>query len=310
MTHDAVDQGDDLDDEELDDEDQAPPDDRPPPLDFDAWASLSAGQLKLDEPARAAVLEQAGVRQADFQRADAHWSAMLTADLEARDLTRARRYGAICADELAKRAASRPPAPVKVEPAPVKVEPAPVKVEPAPAPSPASPPPSYLVSPAPHAPRPAPAPPQASLDSTRARDATLTVSAPPAAVALPFVAAPAASPVPASVPSAAPPARPAAEPSGTISLAQPTTDSPLPFTVSDPGVAFTLEQYASFRTELGVFPEKRAEILSKYGVMEEQRRLDLDETWRKRFVSDPALQQRFIQLSTRYMDYLLKQKGK
>jgi hypothetical protein len=83
-----------------------------------------------------------------------------------------------------------------------------------------------------------------------------------------------------------------------------TTDAPLPFAMDEPPAPLTLEQYASFRAELGVFPERRAALYARYHIPDDKTRRDLDEYYRRRFAHDKAAQKQWLALSTRFRDWL------
>src|SRR4051812_50189228 len=99
------------------------------PLDFDAWAALSARLLEQNEEARLDILAAAELHASDFSRCDEHWSMQIVHDLVAGRMERAQRYGAVCAAELKRRKA--PPVEAKApEPPAASPEPAARIVEP------------------------------------------------------------------------------------------------------------------------------------------------------------------------------------
>ncbi len=62
------------------------------PLDFDAWADLSARLVKLDEEAREKLLDESGLDLDAWTRCDRHYGLLLAADLRAGRLERAKAY--------------------------------------------------------------------------------------------------------------------------------------------------------------------------------------------------------------------------
>jgi hypothetical protein len=75
-------------------------------------------------------------------------------------------------------------------------------------------------------------------------------------------------------------------------------DEPLPFTP-----AMTLEQYAALCAQTAVHPDKLQDILRRYGLSNERALESLHAAIRKRFQSEPALQQQFHQLESYYRQH-------
>lgn len=86
----------------------------------------------------------------------------------------------------------------------------------------------------------------------------------------------------------------------------------LPFNRATTGAAapptrdpeLTLEQHVSLRVELSVMPERKAEILKRYGLTADQL-ARIDSTWDARLLLDPKLRATWEQAATRYRAWLL-----
>src|SRR4051812_8202742 len=74
------------------------------PLDFDAWADLSARRLQRDEEQRLDILADEKVELDAWARCDERWSTELVQDIAQGRMDRAHQYGARCAGELKRRA--------------------------------------------------------------------------------------------------------------------------------------------------------------------------------------------------------------
>jgi len=81
------------------------------PLDFEAWAELSARLLQLEQAARLDVLDERGIDVADWTRWDEHHCLALASDIAAGRMDRAKNYGQRCAAELERRRREPAPAP-------------------------------------------------------------------------------------------------------------------------------------------------------------------------------------------------------
>jgi hypothetical protein len=68
----------------------------------------------------------------------------------------------------------------------------------------------------------------------------------------------------------------------------------LPFKVSVPDL--TVEQFAGLVIELEAYPARKAEILELYAIPSEASWRAVDASWKDRFISDPALRQRWTKL--------------
>jgi hypothetical protein len=101
---------------------------------------------------------------------------------------------------------------------------------------------------------------------------------------------------------------PEREISGTLDLARPAGGPATPFENVAPRLS--LEQYAVFRAELGVHPEREMAIQSQYGIRDANERRDLDEAFRRLFATDPESRRRFRAISTEHRDRLLAEKSK
>ena len=86
-------------------------------------------------------------------------------------------------------------------------------------------------------------------------------------------------------------------------------DDPLPFRRSfatlpaaEPEVtpALTLEAYASLRAMCSAFPDRRREVLARYGVSDALTELRVDNGWRERFGLEPADAERYAELFAHY----------
>ena len=88
----------------------------------------------------------------------------------------------------------------------------------------------------------------------------------------------------------------------------------LPFVGNTVGAALvpfprlSLEQYASLRAELWVWPERRVEILPRYHVMNAAVRRALEEHWHFEFVASPEARATFDQLLADYTAWLRTQR--
>lgn len=67
-------------------------DDPEVPLDFDAWADLSARLVKLDEEAREKLLEESDLDLDTWTQCERHYGLLLAADLRAGRMERAKAY--------------------------------------------------------------------------------------------------------------------------------------------------------------------------------------------------------------------------
>ena len=95
-----------------------PPPDKPP-LDFDAWADLSAFFLGAAPEDRLGVLDERGIPLEDWTRSEEHHVRSLAADIVAKRTTRADRYARKCAEVVARRnTAPEPPAEAEAEATP------------------------------------------------------------------------------------------------------------------------------------------------------------------------------------------------
>jgi len=300
------------------------------PLDFDAWADLSARLLQRDEEQRLDILADEEVELDAWARCDERWSAELVSDIARGRMDRAHQYGARCADELKRRAAeasapkAEPPREVAVASPPAS-EPRPAE-PPAPISTPRQGPPppvmpSFLAA-APLGAAPLAAAPLAAAQPISPLDGleeehTISVVLPPpssrAPVPLPF----SSKPSPEFVASfSAPRKAPAREPSAALDQTAPANAmSPIPVALPFGGQAaapapasasprMTLQSYASLCAELSVTPEKSAEILRRYGIQDEAARRTLDQQWRARLQVHAPSQQEWQKLYTTYRDWL------
>lgn len=305
----------------------------PVPLDFEAWAALSARLLQLEDEERFDVLAEAEVEPDDYVRCDAHWSVVIARDIAAGSMARAEVYGAKCAEELKRRAEAKDaPAAVTSLAAAAAPPPAPAAVEvpdeitaPITAPKPAglpsflaAPPVAPVAAPAPVAPPVAVAPPVSPLDVSEEEEQRTM------AAVFPSPGSPAPAPLPfSSTPSpefvknlSAPRAVPVREQRKSLDSTVPANmmspiPEALPFAHGAPAAApppkvpqMTLQAYASLCAELSVTPEKSAEVLRRYGVHDEHARRALDEEWRARLAAHPPSNQEWQKLYTTYRDWL------
>jgi hypothetical protein len=292
------------------------------PLDFDAWARLSARLLKRRPEEREKILEAAKLDPAVWARCDDHWSGVLSGDLAEGELDRARIYSRCCADELearrvAKEAPERPVASPSPEPpaavlAPPEPAPPPVAVPSylhQPSPLPVRPPAAPALSetfgplPAPLAPLPfgdQPAPafleelvsgPKASAPVQSGETLGVGAAAIKASEVLPFEAQ-------SRAPAEQKASPPGAEPPG-LGAGQGSAEEPY---------GLTLEQYASLWAELAMFPERSASVLARYGLPDEDARKKLNDAWGKRFMKQPALRRTWMELCARYREWLQQQR--
>src|ERR1700734_2492397 len=91
------------------------------PLDFEAWAALSARMLGRTLDERLDMLEELDVRSADWMRSDEHYASALAADLAEGRMERPERYAGKCVAELERR--KRAPQQAEPEPAEPPAEP-------------------------------------------------------------------------------------------------------------------------------------------------------------------------------------------
>jgi hypothetical protein len=266
------------------------------PLDFEAWAELSARMLGRTLDEQLDTLEELDVRSADWTRSDQHYASALVADLAEGRMERAERYAGKCVAELERRKrAPQQPEPEAAEP---PVEPRAVAAADLGA---ASPPPDLatfqVVAQLP-GPGAGPLPPVAS--APEGVTGTVAGFVLPAALReaqgwLPFVPAQNVAPAPQPPSAAGTVPLPSAAGSGTLPLgADPMADAraTLPFTTTAPGDAvrfprLPLETYAWLCAELAVAPERTAETLAKYKVEDEAVRRALDEDWGLRAAQYP-----------------------
>jgi hypothetical protein len=66
----------------------------------------------------------------------------------------------------------------------------------------------------------------------------------------------------------------------------------------------TLQQYASLRSELAVWPDRSGEILGRYGVRDEAARAALDEHWGRRMAGESEVRAAFVRLLTDFTVWL------
>jgi len=281
----------------------------PVPLDFEAWAALSARLLQLEDEERFDVLAEAEVEPDDYARCDAHWSVAIARDIAAGSMARAEVYGAKCAEEL-KRRTEEKGAPAA---APAK-EVAAAPVAPVAAPAPVAP----VALPAPVAPPAVVAPPVSPLDVSEEEEQRTMAAVFPspgshAPAPLPF----SSTPSPEFVKNlSAPRAVPVREQRKSLDATVPANmmspiPEALPFAHGAPAAPpppkvpqMTLQAYASLCAELSVTPEKSVEVLRRYGVHDEHARRALDEEWRARLAAHPPSNQEWQKLYTTYRDWL------
>jgi hypothetical protein len=257
-------------------------DDDAPILEFEQWADLSARLLGAKGSERSRLLAEAKIERAAFDDAGRFYSALLSDDIDRRDLTRANVYGAKCAAAIALRRQSDPRS---VERASSTAAKAPQQRRQA-APSSAG------------GPSPAGGPLPAGAPGSGPRP-TRVAEPGDAGAALPFQAG-----------SATPPVRDVAPRviSGTLD-GPPMGSSPaLPFAASETGMS--IEDYAGFRAELAAHPEREADIAKRFGVEAPDARRALDEAFRIRFAKDREAHRRFLALSTAQVARFVSAKGK
>jgi hypothetical protein len=99
---------------------------------------------------------------------------------------------------------------------------------------------------------------------------------------------------------------------GQMGGAEPSAEDPLPFrradlTASQPGSEpipnLTLEAYASVRALCSAAPDRRREVLARYGIHDSLTEARLDARWRKRFEEHPAEADRYAELFAHYRDW-------
>jgi hypothetical protein len=79
---------------------------------------------------------------------------------------------------------------------------------------------------------------------------------------------------------------------------------------SPPGAPrLTLQQYASLKAELSIYPNREPEILVRYHVFDASAWQALEREWRGRFEADPTLHARWQELASRYRAWLLQRGG-
>ncbi|MEO7327674.1 MAG: hypothetical protein ABI193_03780 [Minicystis sp.] len=288
-----------------------------PALDFVAWARLSGKVTGLALVDRAAVFAEAKIDAGTFRAADRHWTPALSRDRE-----KLKRYGAICAEERARRAEDAAKAEREAERA-AEVEEKALRsaresaATLSDAAALAATVPALAAAPVAPAPEPAAKPPRGALRNFGTVDVSAALAEAGISRPLPFAGPKPGSPaLPASrvVPSSpAPPARSSGL-RGTVklddALAAANAKSPLPFAVAapTPGAALTLEQYASLCAESAVAsPQAAPQIGKRYGLADERALAALHEDYRARFARDPALDQRFRALEAQYRAWLSQQ---
>lgn len=274
------------------------------PLDFEAWAELSARLLQLEQAARLDVLDERGIDVADWTRWDEHHCLALAADIAAGRMDRAKNYGQRCAAELERRRREPAPAPESTDAKGLEPQ-AEHHAEPTTAAPPLIEAASFQKAP-PVMPTPQKAPPFLA--------GTMAVADFPsflkqAVRALPF----AGNSTPASMASASVPQGRAPAPGETIGLGidlMALVRPSLPFAQPSSGATFPrlpIESYASLCAELTVFPARATEILKKYGIKDDQARAALDEDWRARLAQHADTRETWQKLCAQYEAYLRQQ---
>ncbi len=88
--------------------------------------------------------------------------------------------------------------------------------------------------------------------------------------------------------------------------------SPLPFRPAasgeidpEPLAALQVESYASLCALIGAFPERSATTHAQYGILDPAARVRLDEVWRGRFATDPALYELWSVLYGQFHQWLV-----
>ena len=278
------------------------------PLDFEAWAELSARMVGRTLDEQLDMLEELDVASADWTLSDQHYVSALAAEIADGRMERTERYARKCMAELERR-----------KQAPQQAEPDVMEPPAAPAAAGTAAPPLDVATfqviaqlPGPGA---GPLPPVVSAPESITGTAAGFVLPAALRVAqgrLPF--APAANVAPAPQPPSA--ARtvqlPSHAGSGTLPLgADPMAEAraTLPFGKATPGDAvrfprMPLETYASLCAELAVAPERTAETLAKYKVESEPARRALDEDWARRAAQYPDTRAELERLVSSYTAWL------
>jgi hypothetical protein len=266
------------------------------PLDFEAWAELSARMLGRTLDERFDMLEELGVRSADWMRSDEHYTSALAADLVEGRMERAERYAGKCVAEVERR--KRAPQQAEPEAADRPGEPRALAAADIGA---ASTPPDLatfqVVAQLP-GPGARPLPPVVSAPESikgTAAGFVLPAALREAQGRLPFAPAPNVAPAPQPPSAAGTVQLPSTAGSGTLPLgADPMAEAraTLPFTTAASGDAvrfprMPLETYAALCAELAVAPEQAAETLAKFKVESEAVRRALDEDWGQRLARYP-----------------------
>jgi len=293
------------------------------PLNFHAWANLSARLLHLEQEERLEILNELDIAPEDWACCDEHYCLALTADIAAQRMDRAEHYGQACAAELERRkkAASERPVQPEVELTP---EAEAIPVETARTPVPAAPMPPFLYTEAPSAPEafagPAVACEIADLTSTAVgleKSAFMMAGS-----SLPFVDKPSAEFV-AQMSAPTHPSEPSDPMGGTISLPADLIAQArelFPFAKQSVGETagnssannvalpqMPLQTYASLCAELSVSPERAPNILTKYNIAGRAAQTVLDQDWQARFAAHPETYREWHKLFTEYREWLLKQ---
>ena len=279
------------------------------PLDFEAWAELSARMLGRTLDEQLDMLKELDVRSADWTRSDQHYAGALAADLAEGRMERAERYAGKCVAELERR--KRAPQQAEPEPAQPPAEPR------------ASPPPDLATfQKVEQTPGTLPGAGPLPLAAQAQENVTGTVAGfvLPAALReaqgrLPFVPAQDVAPAPQPPSAAGTVQLPSAAGSGTLPLgANPMAEAraTLPFATAAPGDAvrfprMPLESYAALCAELAVAPERTAETLAKYKVESEAVRRALDEDWGQRLARYPDTRVELERLVSVYKASLRRQ---
>lgn len=244
------------------------------PLDFDAWADLSAKLLQRDRDSRLDILEEREIGTDTWTACEKHWTLYLAAELSAGRMDQARAYGLKCAAELERRSAEAAAAPAT--------------------PPTAAGAPEHLSETAKATEMPLPG----------GGGKVLPFQSTPSAEFLASLAAP-RSPRPHD------PTAGLTEPLGTLLLSDLKNTLPFgkrkaqaaPDAVSWPRL--TLQQYASLCAELSVAAQDETEILRRYHITGVAARKAVDREWQDRLATHADTQAEWQRLYSEFRDWLL-----
>jgi hypothetical protein len=285
------------------------------PLSFDAWAELSAGMVNLGKEQRIEMLEARNVEVGDWERSDQHHLQALAGDLARGDMTRLRRYGALCAAELKGRDTGGSPAqtPPSTPPPPVAAGTAEATPN---APPPEAAVPTFLQEAGPTPASSPAAPPRREPESLTGTALAFEIPSAFRVGALPFN--PDAAPVLKPSAGEPKPARALDAPGETVPLGvamgpgadkseafRPAIPFPAPSAPAFPRMP--LATYAALCAELVVFPGRSAEVLAKYRITSETARTALEEHWLSRFAEHPGTKAEWQRLLAQYREHLERQ---